>query len=476
MLFKDIPIRKKMTRVIFLINGIVLFVTCLTFFIYEYYIFRKATIEKYSTIGKLISVNATAALVFDDPEDAKEILEALKTERRIEAACLYDKDGKLFAQYPDSVSANTFPVKPGDEGYIFTSSSLSGFEPITQDTKLLGTLYIRSNLGAMYIRLRLYAIIMTLVITVSFLLAYLFSKILQKSISNPVLSLAKTAEIISEQKDYSVRAVKTSKDEVGLLTNAFNQMLDEIQERNKSLSEFNQNLEQKVKDRTTQLEILNKELEAFSYSISHDLRAPLRGIIGFTSILEEGYTGKLDDEAKRITSVIKANTLKMGNLIDDLLSFSRMSRHDIVKSNIAIGELVNEVIAEFRNNNQNITWHIASLPDAYGDINTIRQVWINFISNAVKYSGKKESPVIEIGSYTSDEYITFFVKDNGVGFDEQYKDKLFKVFQRLHSPSEFVGTGIGLAIVEKIINKHGGKVWAEGEKGVGACFYFSLPV
>jgi signal transduction histidine kinase len=476
MRFRDLPIRKKMIRIIFLINGIVLFVTCLTFFLYEYYIFRKATIEKYSTIGKLIAVNTTAALAFDDPEDAKEILVALKTERRIVAACIYDKDGKIFAQYPDSVKAGTFPAKPGDDDYAFTRSSLVGFEPVMQDSKRLGTLYIKSDLGAMYLRFRLYGIIMALVILVSFLLAYLLSKILQRNISNPVRALAKTAGVISEQKDYTVRAVKRGEDELGMLTTAFNQMLDQIQAQTENLNEFNQNLEQKISDRTVQLEKLNNELEAFSYSISHDLRAPLRGIMGFTSILEEEYSSKMDDEGKRITAVIKKNTLKMGNLIDDLLTFSRMSRHDLVKSNIITSDLVKEIIADMGDATRNVEWHIDPLPDVYGDINTLRQVWVNLISNAIKYSAKRATPVITIGSYRDDSDITFFIKDNGVGFDEKYNHKLFKVFQRLHSPNEFTGTGVGLAIVEKIITKHEGKVWAKGEPGLGACFYFSLPV
>ncbi|HMI77335.1 MAG TPA: ATP-binding protein [Ferruginibacter sp.] len=476
MLFRDIPIRKKLLRIIFLINGIVLLVTCVTFFIYEFYIFRKATIEKLSTIGKIIAVNSTAALAFDNPEDAKETLAALKTERHIMIACLYDKDGKIFAQYPDTAGIGEFPDKPGPEGFLFASSHLEGFEPVTHDRKLLGTLYLKSDLGTMYERLRLYAIIVALVITISFVLAYLLSRILQKSISAPILALAKTAKVISDQKDYSVRAVKTGKDELGSLTDAFNQMLGQIEEQNHHLSEFNQNLEQKVTDRTEQLETVNKELEAFSYSISHDLRAPLRGIVGFTAMLEENYGNKLDDEARRITSVIKSNTLRMGNLIDDLLAFSRMSRQEIVKTNISTDALVKEIIREFDTaGNNNIAWHIESMPETYGDINTIRQVWINLISNARKYSRNSEKPSIEIGSFRDKKSVVFFVKDNGVGFDPKYMDKLFKVFQRLHSVNEFEGTGVGLAIVEKIISKHGGRVWAEAEKGSGAIFYFSLP-
>jgi PAS domain S-box-containing protein len=223
----------------------------------------------------------------------------------------------------------------------------------------------------------------------------------------------------------------------------------------------------------------NAELEAFTYSVSHDLRAPLRGIIGFTAILEEDYSNKLDDEAKRITGVIKANTLKMGHLIDDLLAFSRTGKQEITRTQINTGAMVNDIVGEMIQQNKGssaIDWNIHSLPAINADMNTIRQVWINLISNAIKYSGNKEQPYIEIGSYPADGQTVFYVKDNGVGFDQQYKHKLFKVFQRLHNPEEFEGTGVGLALVEKIISRHKGKVWAEAEVDQGACFYFSLPV
>ncbi len=223
----------------------------------------------------------------------------------------------------------------------------------------------------------------------------------------------------------------------------------------------------------------NAELEAFTYSVSHDLRAPLRGIIGFTTILEEDYSSKLDNEARRITSVIKNNTLKMGLLIDDLLSFSRMGKQELTKSRIDTAGMVNEIVDELSQQNKRdavIHWNIQSLPFVNADRNTIRQVWINLISNAIKYSGNKKEPYIEIGSDSINGKMAFYVKDNGVGFDAAYKHKLFKVFQRLHGPEEFEGTGVGLALVEKIVSRHGGKVWADGEVDKGACFYFSLPM
>lgn len=225
-----------------------------------------------------------------------------------------------------------------------------------------------------------------------------------------------------------------------------------------------------------QLQQSNAELEAFTYSVSHDLRAPLRGIIGFTAILEEEYSSRLDDEARRLTAVIKGNAIKMGTLIDDLLNFSRLGRHEINKTTVSVDAMVKEVIREqgMHDKSKNVNWVLHSLPDTIGDINTIRQVWINLIDNAVKYSRNNPAPVVEIGIAQKDGQPVYYVRDNGVGFDQQYSNKLFKVFQRLHSPQEFEGTGVGLALVEKIISKHGGRIWAEAELNKGATFYFTF--
>jgi signal transduction histidine kinase len=268
-----------------------------------------------------------------------------------------------------------------------------------------------------------------------------------------------------KDEDDSVYAMMTVTLDVTTLKNAL-----------RDISELNKGLEEKIVRRTRQLKKSNEELEAFSYSVSHDLRAPLRAIIGFTSILEEDYSSKLDDEARRITGVIKSNTLKMGHLVDDLLTFSRMSRHDIIKGSVDTNKIVHEIIESTDiNKSSKIEWTVPQLSFSRADLNTIRQVWVNLISNAVKYSGNEAAPQIEIGCYKQDGQLVFFVKDNGVGFDEKYKDKLFKVFQRLHGTEEFEGTGIGLAIVQKIIFKHGGNVWASSAVNEGATFFFSLP-
>lgn len=224
-----------------------------------------------------------------------------------------------------------------------------------------------------------------------------------------------------------------------------------------------------------QLETVNKELESFSYSVSHDLRSPLRAMNGYSRILQEEYSEQFDENAKRLLNNILANASRMGTLIDDLLEFSRLGRKSVKKSHLNMQQMVENVLNELMPNTGRHTIRVHPLPPATGDHGLINQVWVNLISNAVKYSVKKENPEIEIGSTQFGGETIFYVKDNGAGFDMKYADKLFGVFQRLHSYEEFEGTGVGLAIVYRIIVKHGGKIWAEAKVDEGAGFYFTLP-
>ncbi len=232
-----------------------------------------------------------------------------------------------------------------------------------------------------------------------------------------------------------------------------------------------------IEQNVQQLEAVNKELEAFSYSVSHDLRAPLRAIDGYSKILEEDFHSILDDDGKKMLAAVQYNAKKMGNLIDDLLAFAKLGKKDVQKKNIDMHALVNEVLSDLKK----ITEYHAEikvniLEPVTGDPALIKQVIINLISNAIKYSSKKEKPVVELSSEIKNKQIIYTIKDNGEGFDMKYADKLFGVFQRLHSNNEFEGTGVGLAIVQRIINKHGGTIQAEAELGKGAIFSFSLPV
>jgi light-regulated signal transduction histidine kinase (bacteriophytochrome) len=224
------------------------------------------------------------------------------------------------------------------------------------------------------------------------------------------------------------------------------------------------------------LEAANQELEAFSYSVSHDLRAPLRAVDGFTRILLEDHAPQLDAEGRRVCGIISDNTRRMGELIDDLLAFSRLSRAEMHPAPIDMATLASSVFQDLTvaQEREHIDFRVGPLPPATGDPALLRQVWANLIANAVKFSAKKERPRIEICAGDEGDDVVYSIRDNGVGFDMRYVDKLFGVFQRLHSAREFEGTGVGLAIVQRIVHRHGGRVWAEGAPGGGAAFYFTL--
>jgi light-regulated signal transduction histidine kinase (bacteriophytochrome) len=235
-------------------------------------------------------------------------------------------------------------------------------------------------------------------------------------------------------------------------------------------------LEARVRERTAALEAANKELESFSYSVSHDLRSPLRAVDGYARMLEEDHAGRLDAEGRRLLSVVRESGRRMGRLIDDLLAFSRLGRLAPAKRLLDMAALVRQVVDELlQQPASKPSLVIGELPATQADPALLKQVWANLVGNALKYSGKRADARIEIGGREEGRDSVYWVRDNGVGFDMRYAGKLFGVFQRLHGLDEFDGTGVGLAIVQRVVARHGGRVWAEGTPGEGACFHFSLP-
>jgi PAS domain S-box-containing protein len=298
---------------------------------------------------------------------------------------------------------------------------------------------------------------------------------------SPIVINGRTEMIVGALADITAR-----KEAELVLQNYQNNLEKIIEERTKSLTESQIALtylledvnesQRELEEVNANLRLANKELESFSYSISHDLRTPLRAINGFSKLITEEYASLFDKEAMRLFDVIRENSMMMSNLIDDLLAFSRLGRETLVKTDTDMTGLVKtELINLFSlDDNDKIEINIEDLPEAYCDTSLMRQVWANLLSNALKYSSKEEKPQIRIGSLESDNDPIYFVQDNGVGFDMTYVDKLFGVFQRLHSIKEFEGTGVGLAITHRIVTKHGGRIWADSKLGEGSTFYFSI--
>lgn len=263
----------------------------------------------------------------------------------------------------------------------------------------------------------------------------------------------------------------------------FVSMVRDVTERKQAevqIHQLNAELEERVQQRTAELNVANKELDAFSYSVSHDLRAPLRAIDGFSRILLEDYAAQMPEESRNYLQLVRSNTKQMGHLVDDLLAFSRLSRQQVKRETVVIGRIVQKCLDELKGtlDGRRVEFTLGELPACEADPALLKQVWFNLLANAVKFTSRRPEARIEIGCRSdgngSAEQV-YFVKDNGVGFDMQYAHKLFGVFQRLHRAEDYEGTGVGLAIVQRIIHRHGGRVWAEAVLDQGATFYFSLP-
>jgi signal transduction histidine kinase len=297
---------------------------------------------------------------------------------------------------------------------------------------------------------------------------------LSRRITKPLRQLTESAEAIARATGAERRAVDKG-DEVTRLAGSFGAMAARVDESHRQLAALVGELEDRVRARTADLESANKELEAFSYSVSHDLRAPVRAICGFAQILEEDHGETLPPEARRHVDIIVRRSRQMGELIDDLLAFSRIGRQSIGAEPVDMTRLAREVADELRAAAPDrAPIEIGELPPARGEPSLMKQVLTNLLQNARKFSATRADAAVQVGAFDQDGETVYFVRDNGVGFDMRYVDKLFGVFQRLHREEEFEGTGVGLALVQRIVQRHGGRIWAESAVGEGATFYFTL--
>jgi PAS domain S-box-containing protein len=600
----DHSISSKLTRMSMIVSASVLICCCAGFIGYELVTFRRVAAQQLSTDADIIAINVTPAMLFSDPGAAAETLSGLRASPTVAAAAVYTSDGRLFAKYGRSPNVPVRLPLAGSTDRI-EGNELIVLRRIVADRKPIGMIYIRSDFSEILRRLRSYALIVIGVLAASFALALAVSSALQKRIAAPLLALSDTARTIATKHDYSVRALTRSNDEIGTLSSAFNEMLQQIEEQNATLQEserhfreladampqivwtsdgagkpeyinqqwfdysgaaagpveefgwpaithpddlqayvearaksfetgmpftkelrlrrasdgsyrwhlaralpvrdkrgqvirwfgtytdiddqkraetaireVNADLEGRVIERTEKLMIANAELESFSYSVSHDLRSPLRAIDGYARIFEEDYGTTLDDEGRRLLTVIRSEARRMGILIDDLLAFSQLGRKSLNRNEVDLAQMANEIVSEERKRypNKEIHFVFGEMPMALADSGAIRQVVFNLIANAVRYAKRDQLVHIEIGGRTDGDRNVFWVSDHGIGFDMRYAEKIFGVFQRLHSNAEIEGTGVGLAIVQRIVERHGGRVWAESEVGKGSTFFFTLPV
>jgi signal transduction histidine kinase len=491
-------IRYKLALVVLAATFTALLIAGAALVVYDLRTYQQQWVSDLAAQAELVGRVSAPALAFEDPKAAAENLAVLKARPRILSAALYNAKGKIFASYERSGAPTALmPSLPEVDGSRIEGGEVRLFKRIVENGEIAGTVFLRAEFELLE-RLKDYLGILGAVMAASLLIAFLFSTWLQSALTKPILAVAAAARQVMEHRDFSLRVHKPTDDELGYLVDAFNDMLAEVGRRaealeaaNRSLEhemverrradegvrQLNAELEQRVAKRTEELQAANKELEGFSYSVSHDLRAPLRGIIGFADALMEDHGPDLSEEARRKIAIVQSEGRRMGILIDELLAFSRLGRKAIQVVDLDMTKLVRASLdgVQGQYNGHDLDLQLGALPSAKGDRVLLGQVWANLLSNAIKFSSKREKPRIVVSAITDEKEHIYYVRDNGAGFNPSYQAKLFGVFQRLHDSSEFPGTGVGLALVQRIVNRHGGRVWAEGRPDEGATFYFTLP-
>ncbi len=459
--------------------------------------YRERIIQDMTSQAELMGFASTPALLFNDADLGESNLALLRARPEILAAAIYNPSGRLFATYRRNASAAAqFPEIPGADDYRIRGDRLQLFRRIVADGEIVGTVYLEAHYRLREI-LRQQAVLMLSAMGIALLVSMLLSLWLQARLTGPVLKIARLAQRIARERDYSLRAEKTTADEIGTLAEAFNDLVTEVErskdEMNRSNEEMrrqveerrqaelevqrlNEELEQRVTERTHELERANRELEAFSYSVSHDLRAPLRAVDGFSQALLEDYAERLDPTGRNYLERARAAAQRMGRLIDDLLKLSRINRAEFNRREVDLSAMVEDVLDELcaQHPERTVERRISSGLTEDCDPQLVRIALENLLGNAMKYSGKREKATIEFGMRNYRGKSCYFIQDNGVGFDMAYADKLFGAFQRLHNSSDYPGTGIGLATVQRVMHRHGGEVWAESELDRGSTFYFTL--
>jgi signal transduction histidine kinase len=499
-LLRDVPIRRKLVAITMVVTCGALVLASAALILSDRARFRREMENDLTILGQIVANNSTAAVTFGDQKAAAETLGALIAKPPIVAAAMYTGNGRLLAFYRRAGETRPLPPRPGKDGPAAAAGSLGVFLPVMLQGERVGTVYLESDFSEMNARLRLQTATVSAICLVSALAALVLSSGLQQLISRPILHLAQTAQAVSERQDYSIRAVKQTTDELGQLVDAFNQMLQQIQERDSALSRAKEELEGRVEERTErlrqelgerrraeqeladrnmELHRSNQDLDDFAYIASHDLKEPLRGIHNFAAFLLEDYGERFDEEGRSKLETLTRLSRRMEVLIDSLLHFSRLGRVDLAIEDADLNEVVAEVAdslgISLRENGVEIRVP-RPLPVVRCDRVRVRELYHNLIINAMKYNDKAEK-WIEVGALPADGGgpPALYVRDNGIGIQEKHFDAIFRIFKRLHGRDRFGGgTGAGLTIVKKIVERHNGRIWVESAVGEGTAVYFTL--
>lgn len=531
--FRDLPIRKKLKRVILLTSSVTVALACAAFVAFQLASFWTKATSELTSLADIVAANSTAALAFQDPAAARDNLATLSARPGIVSACLYDARGAVFAEYRRGGAVKwAAPRRARAEAIRFEGGHLTLTRSVELSGDRLGTIYLRDDLRREYALLVGQVGIALAVMLISLLVATLLSSFLAGRISRPILELAQVAQSVRLGRTDPVRARKRGHDEIGVLIDAFNEMLDRIEDQNaalrsahddlklevaerrraeQELKALNETLEERVAERSAALEQRarelteanraltienaerrraeaelagrseelarsNSDLEQFAYVASHDLKEPLRTVKSYTQLLAKRYRGKLDADADEFIGFACEGVARMGQLIEDLLAYSLVGRGKSTREPADCSTALKRALANLegaiRESGAKVTYD--ELPALIAEPTLLVQLFQNLISNAIKFRSEKP-PDVHVHAEQHDDEWVFAVRDNGLGIGPEYAQRIFVLFHRLHGRSAYPGTGIGLAICKRIVERHGGRIWVESEPGQGATFYFTLP-
>lgn len=476
----------RLTRMNLLVSGAVLVLAALAFFSYDLLSFRRDLIRNLDAEAQIIGDNLVSALLFNDQPTAAATLRGLKGAPDVLGAAIVTRDGTVFAHYGvDTAGELESHSLAASEKNRFWSSGTHVLvaRRVTMDGNTIGVVYISAQLAEFGQRARRYLLIACVIWVFCMGAALAISSFARRVIAQPAIALAEVARHVSRDQDYSVRArVPADNSEIAVLTDAFNTMLTQIQERDVALIQARNSLESRVEERTAELLSANRELEAFSYTVAHDLRNPLTAINAIAFLLTQTHGNTSDPGMQANLANLQTTAANMGMIIENLLNFSQSKTAAIKSTTVHLSAIAREVAAELRatDRHRDVEFSIAEVPEVLADAGLMRIVLQNLLGNAWKYTSQHPKACIEFGakvfplSGQRAERLVYFVRDDGAGFDPGRADQLFEPFKRLHGTGDFPGTGIGLATVQRILTRHGGSIWAEGGIEKGATFYFTV--